>query len=871
MAYTPIGWLNDQAPAINKTNLNKMDNEISRVSDAADETEDIRVGADGITYSSAGNAVRGQIGTISEITRNLFRGVFSGFNSLELVNGELTNTNVDLMTYMRFLVRFNNGNTIIANSSKEVRNVGRYSITTTPNASGNRIIIGHSGSSINITCTIPFDFVAGKTYTVSIDVKGCNPSVSGGLVFSKIQIEQGDTMGDYVPHMVATDCIARAVADNNSTEIAELRDVVPIYSPISPTRIAGEKWVRYSDGKLYSTSSDIFVYTLKNDGYEKIKADIYAKDINSAAIAFYSTEEISEAGYMKSDSIQCIVGQNEYQTNIPDGCKLIAFTHRTDYEQGVDGKFGCYLLAKDILPGIIEQSSIIPTLEDDQKYIFTNNILPNLSFKHNYIRYSDGASIGSGMYMFAYKLPNSGFRTVKANLYVTDTIPAAVAFYSTDDVSTEGYMKSDSVQSKAGWGYYEADVPEGCKLIVFTTRNDSAAEESYVKVAGSDYVMAAYENADSAKNTVGVAENNANIGLISTLKPCYDHLFVSKTGDSITIPHESLYHVRLSAKMGYKMIEANVAPTSDGVYIVNHLTNGKFGGYFHHVDGETDISDIALNSVTWEWVEANVRYNSTIEKYRTRPCRLEEFLAECRQQNIIPFLGRAQDSNVVAIADKYMGKGNYVAYGATRATCPNAIIYHWISNITNVDDILAYCESIGKPFIYGLGNIGSFTDVQLKEVIDTLHQNGYMIGTSYADGAWYKYIGIGMDFNGTQSLINRIESGNLYNIDSIFGFDGFTFDNATESNGVLTFSNSGNVYPKIDNDIYSVCGIDVEIWFNGTINFDAIGEYGAKEFASDGKEPVIVSIPIINGSPKFHIVCSSGTIVYDLKFKASAF
>ena len=28
MAYTPIGWLNDQAPAINQTNLNKMDNGI---------------------------------------------------------------------------------------------------------------------------------------------------------------------------------------------------------------------------------------------------------------------------------------------------------------------------------------------------------------------------------------------------------------------------------------------------------------------------------------------------------------------------------------------------------------------------------------------------------------------------------------------------------------------------------------------------------------------------------------------------------------------------------------------------------------------------------------------------------------------------
>ena len=266
-----------------------------------------------------------------------------------------------------------------------------------------------------------------------------------------------------------------------------------------------------------------------------------------------------------------------------------------------------------------------------------------------------------------------------------------------------------------------------------------------------------------------------------------------------------------------------------------------------------------------------MRYNSQIEKYQTRPCTLQEFLAECRQQNIIPFLGRAQDANVIAIADKYMGEGNYIAYGATRATCPHGIIYHWISNLTTAEDILAYCENIGKPFIFGLGNVSSISDATLKEIVDTLHQNGYWIGTSYADRLWYKYSDMGFDFNGTQTCINRIDEGNLCNLDTIFGFDAFTYDSSgTETDGVLTFASDGNIRPKIDDTIYPVCGVDIEMWFNGSIALN-IGEFGNTTFTSDGSFPVFVATPIFNGSPKCTLTAGSGTVVYDIKYKASVF
>ena len=354
------------------------------------------------------------------------------------------------------------------------------------------------------------------------------------------------------------------------------------------------------------------------------------------------------------------------------------------------------------------------------------------------------------------------------------------------------------------------------------------------------------------------------------VKPCYDHLFINNKADAV-IPHESLYHVRLSKKMGFTVIEANVSATSDGVYVVNHLENYKFGGYFHHVDGTTDISDILLSSVTWDWVVANVRYNSTITKYQTRPCRLEEFLQECRQQGLIPLI-TSSGTNVIAIADAYMGKDNYIAYGASRTDCPNAIIYHFVSNLTTKEDILAYCESIGKPFIFGLGNVTAFTDAELKELVGTLHENGYMIGIAYSDNNWHKYAAYGFDVNATIRHINRIEKGNLCNLDSIFDFSDFEYTNATLSNGVLTFSSAGTIKPKIENASYSLCGFDVEFDMTGTVTIPAVGEQKSSyNLTSDGSYPVFCATPIINGSPAITINVASGTVIRDVYFKASVF
>ncbi len=416
------------------------------------------------------------------------------------------------------------------------------------------------------------------------------------------------------------------------------------------------------------------------------------------------------------------------------------------------------------------------------------------------------------------------------------------------------------------------EVPENLVTVVSNhfVRNTLPAIKDVELLQEQMSVLPKSEEFDALNNSVE-SNKNAILSRLRNESPCYDHLFVNDSNP--IIPHESVYHIRLSKKMGFGIIEANVAVTSDNVFFVNHLSSGKFGNYFKHVDGVTDISNISASSVTWDWIIENVRYNTATVKYQTRPVRLDEFLQECNAQNIVPFVGRSVAPNGTVsheVAKKYMGETGYIAYGGVRSSVGNTPIYFWDNTNIDPQDILSACKQIGAPLIWGT-QMARFDDSIAKTIIETLHDNGFFVGVSYVDANWEKYREMGADFNGTQSLINRIFDGNICSCSSVFDWDDYVITGSPiNTNGVLTFENAGTIKPIIQNDnSQGIRGYDYEVVFSGSI--DVVSAVESRTITHDTMLPEWYSKPIYNDSVEVIFNVSAGTVVQDLYFKANKF
>lgn len=113
MAYLKTNWANGSEPAINAENLNKIEQELYDLDNGLatanttygavkTEVDDIRVGADGVTYSSAGDSVRAQVsGLSSDLKMKADNYTVKFFKHYSIAsNGKISaNNNLDVYAY----------------------------------------------------------------------------------------------------------------------------------------------------------------------------------------------------------------------------------------------------------------------------------------------------------------------------------------------------------------------------------------------------------------------------------------------------------------------------------------------------------------------------------------------------------------------------------------------------------------------------------------------------------------------------------------------------------------------------------------------------------------------------------------------------
>lgn len=352
--------------------------------------------------------------------------------------------------------------------------------------------------------------------------------------------------------------------------------------------------------------------------------------------------------------------------------------------------------------------------------------------------------------------------------------------------------------------------------------------------------------------------------------PYWAHLFTDKIyqeSTDIVIPSESLDDIRISRRLGFDVIEANVHKTSDNKYVVIHGASGKFGYEVTDLNGDFTYADTAINSVTLDWIKSNIRYRSELARYRTTLPTFEEFLCECRLQGMIP-LAQASEAGMVSLLDGIMGHNNYIAYNGTRALTTAPITDY--KSLQTKEEILAHARTIGVPYIYSMANPNNFTETEIKEIVSALHSEGFMIATAYVSGdSANKYRRLGFDMIASTYEVNDFDNANICSLSSGFSWDDFQITGATPTTDVLTLQGAAQrIAPSQTYPSAFLAKAQLQIVFSGTL-YIVMGQLG-QIITSDGKHPLVLSSYFINSAPGFIVYGQNdGATITDIVFKAS--
>ena len=392
---------------------------------------------------------------------------------------------------------------------------------------------------------------------------------------------------------------------------------------------------------------------------------------------------------------------------------------------------------------------------------------------------------------------------------------------------------------------------------------------------------------DVAQNTADIealqinsVNSSSTAGNIFQFKPYYAHLFLNTTSDAQAdtyVPSQSIYDIEIAKRLGFNCIEANTHVLSDGNYIVLHGISNNFGSEFvanpNSTYSDADIQNTAIASVSLDWIRANVIYKAKYPKMQIAPPTLEEFLYACRENNMIPYINY-KEIGQVAVANKIMGKDNYIMYGAGRAVrnISECMIASW-ENRTTKQSFYDWVDSIGKPCMIGVTHYDNFSLSDWKDIVDNVHAKGGLMAFGYMTPSQaIDLLSVGFDVSGSQFDLNPNNSGNLMNISGDVGFTDFTVVNGTEANAQLTMQNNGTVTNASALSSCFLSGMWLEVTFTGSISV-AMGRFithSNSQVTSNEKKTVRFSTYALNSVPTFEVKArANDTIIENIVFKAS--
>ena len=642
-------------------------------------------------------------------------------------------------------------------------------------------------------------------------------------------------------------------------------------------------------GVLSKTTKDISVFTLNGSLFKKIKAYVGADTPSASCIAFYNSETISAETLISN--ITSKNGVLWVEADVPEACKLIAVANMNDIlaEPQIIGATNAAKGIMDTRENVSANTNTLKAFDPQQtllcsNYLYTNTGAENALSLITYLWEQDNETIkGASITGMIFNVLGTGTLSLylAKNVELETRVETLVEEISVTQLGVQVIRFSNPIVVGADQTF---GFKMGFKHAVSTTYKPTGfmgVRYVYNGVFTSSnkdfgFGLVGMKKFDDVKDKYPVTRGILG-SFVNRINPYYDHLFIDKinkgvANDDIIIPSESIYSVAISKRLGFDMLELNVNYTSDGAFLVFHGDGGKFGSQFEHIDGVTNISAVAVNSVTSEWVKSNVRYKSKYPKYRTAPSTLKEMLHECKRNGIVPFVQR-KDTNAtgtwvssITSADRIMGRDNYVSYGGGNNRETSAPICYFGSE-SSLEAILAVCNKYGAPFIYAINNVTRFSDDELKNIVDTLHYRGYFVGFagSYQNEPLnQKLLNMGFDISASGWNVPIFTDSNIMCADS---FDQFAH-NGTVNDGELTLSAGNTVSIAHSGSVPFLSVGLLQIRFTGKLNIK-MGDYINNEFVSDGDSAMTLTTYYMEKAPVFNITAVEGTVIKEILFKAS--
>ena len=593
---------------------------------------------------------------------------------------------------------------------------------------------------------------------------------------SFVSLTQGSTTGDaeLIDGRIGAD---GTVYDNIGTSIRNQvtcinTDLYKLITPLEFTETVGHYFGTNGELIADTSSSEKCCYTNK--------ISVLKGSVIEWSIGKYQYPHFLWGAYILYDEDENIIGTRKDFINasaevttgtgvisIPNNAKYIAFTYRTYNEHNMLSAKNLY--SKDH----IEQLSL--TVEKNK------NDLGDLKYfsydmsngKNGWIRHGTGEFIDSDATK-CYVFNKNNLTHLKAFLKSDTDVIDGISFFIGAEISEDTYLQS-SIAWKGNYPngtWYDIQIPQEANLICVTSSilNGFIPKIMFL----TDEILGVTDNKyKESLNNINVLQKDIqsknNVALYGGWTNIYhfgmDEVAI-RTETPPVIPSQSIYDVRYAKKLGYRCIEANLHKTSDGQYVTTHGLNGALGHDFDDLEGN-DAYGVVIAETTLESLRTNYRYRSSLEKYKIPITTLEEFCGEAKKQGLVVML-QYVDKTSLEIAKGILGSNNLFMYNAPRSEYNGAILEYLYYDTK--EEILNRCRTVGKPYIYSMDNPSKFDDYTLKDIVSTLHNEGYYVASAYV-GNGEKYIGMGFDFIAREGKAKELEENQIVLEEKILTFN----------------------------------------------------------------------------------------------------